>query len=144
MVRGKREKRRASLSNTRKASLVGGGEGRSETEWEMKQKEKDNFGTGFSEDVLAAQVHRGALVRCDSLSVVWRLCQTHNMYPVFFNGKGSTQKPFRCSHMKPLLPALSSQLRRRFFRTETSNNCRPGNNLTTALLSQSSLVRLEF
>lgn len=64
--------------------------------------------------------------------------------PGVFNGKGSTQKPFRCSHMKPLLPALSSELRRRFFKNETSNNCRLGNNLTTALLSQSSLVRLEF
>lgn len=111
MVRrgAKKRERRASLSNRRKACWGRRGK---ETESGMKWKEKKstNFSGIPGKMYLRLRCNRGALARGAA-----RLAGQHRAaFCPLFNGEASTQKPFRCGHMKPLLSALSRRLRRRF------------------------------
>lgn len=75
-----------------------------------------------------------------------RLVQHTNMYPVFLK-KRQGLNPEAISMQSHEAIAARVELAGSgggFLGTETANNSRLGNNLTTALLSQSSLVRLEF
>ena len=159
---GKREKeggrkKRASLSNTRKARLLGEereGARRSEG-WNWKKRtisERDSRQMYLR--LRCTGAHSCLVHRPGRRLAAWSRATQHVTRRLFslsladFNGQGWTQKPFRCSHMKPLLPAveLVAQAAVGFssLGTETSDKCRLGNNLTTALLSRRSLVRLEF